>query len=141
MGWSPGRPSWRLPLVRTGRKNATFPPGFKRSQFGDGHPSRRQCKATAKGTGERCRRDALQGADRCGSHSGHLQAYRNAPAGFISTRSGPSAVRTALFRLQMTEAFPEGVPMPKSHIKRGLVIETVRNQSLGLTSRHFPVIL
>lgn len=54
-----------------------FFPGYQ-SRFGDGHPSRRQCTAIARGTGQRCRCDALQGATRCRSHGGHMAAYATA---------------------------------------------------------------
>ena len=57
------RPSWRLPQNVHRQPNAEF--RCQRSQFGDGHPSRRQCNAMARTTGQRCRKDALQGAAAC----------------------------------------------------------------------------
>jgi hypothetical protein len=91
--------------------------------------------AIAKGSGEQCKRDALQGSARCHAHGGHLQAYRNAPAGFISTRSGKAAVRNALFKLQLVEPFPPGVELPRSYVERGRIIETERNRRVGLTAK------
>jgi hypothetical protein len=71
------RPHWRLPMTK-GKGQKAFP-GYQ-SRFGDGHPNRTQCNAVARTTGQRCRKDALQGAFCCQSHGGHRQAYRNAPA-------------------------------------------------------------
>jgi hypothetical protein len=44
----------------------------KRTKFGDFSPGsgRRQCIAIARSTGQRCRRDAVQGSQRCRSHGG-----------------------------------------------------------------------
>jgi hypothetical protein len=128
------RPSWRLPK-HGGPKNRTFS-GYI-SRFGDGHPSRVRCKAIARTTGERCRRDALQGAVCCQAHGGHRQAYKNAPAGFISSVKGKSAVRKALAKLSTIERFPVGVPYPDTPVKRGKAIETARNRQLGLTRESF----
>jgi hypothetical protein len=46
-------------------------------------------------------------------------------------------VRSALFRLALRERFPPGLVMPLSMVKRGLMIETHRNQLLNLTSKRF----
>jgi hypothetical protein len=46
---------------------------------------------------------------------------------------GYSATRIGLARLSTIERFPVGFDYPKSPVKRGLVMETVRNHQLGLT--------
>jgi hypothetical protein len=44
----------------------------RRTAFGDFSPGsgRRQCVSIAKSTGERCKRDAVNGADHCRTHRG-----------------------------------------------------------------------
>ena len=130
---SKNRPMWRVPMNARGYATAKFP-GYQ-SRFGDGHPNRVQCVAMARSTGQRCRKDALRGAPTCNSHGGHWHAYRNAPEGFVSSRSGTASTRNALAKLATIERFPVGEAWPEhgSPVKRGLVIETARNRRLGLT--------
>jgi hypothetical protein len=76
------RPQWRKPY-RCYPKGAG--PGIhaalvaKRTAFGDFSlgSGRRQCVSIAKGSGERCKRDAVQGAARCKTHKGIAPAIRN----------------------------------------------------------------
>lgn len=124
------RPSWRVPLV-VHRQQAEF--RCTPSRFGDGHPNRRQCQAVARSTGQRCRKDAMQGATTCASHGGHRAAYQNAPAGFYASRRGISTVRMGLAELAATERYPPGVAWSASPVERGKRIEAARNWRLGLT--------
>jgi len=54
----------------------------RRTSFGDFSEGsgRRQCVAIVKRTGERCRKDAVQGAERCASHRGKAHALIRARA-------------------------------------------------------------
>lgn len=126
---SKNRPYWRAPMGK-GVPQAFL--GYQ-SRYGDGHPNRRRCVAMAR-SGERCRKDALQGATCCQVHGGHKDAYRNAPEGFVSLRSGIAGTRKALAKLSTLERYPESMSYSLSPVERGKAIETARNRKLGLTT-------
>ena len=129
------RPMWRLRCARGREKgcDARFP-GYQ-SRFGDGHPNRRQCTASARSTGRRCRCDAVQGSSRCAKHGGHATAYRKARERyghkFVSLTSGKSAARKTLAKLSTVEPYPKGVPWLASPVDRGMVIEASLNRELA----------
>ena len=130
---SKNRPSWRLPIAPGCGKGRKFP-GYQ-SRFGDGHPNRRQCTATARSTGKRCRCDPVQGSPRCQKHGGHRLAYLAAQEQlgnrFVSLVSGKAAARKGLARLSVVEPYPKDVPWLDFPVDRGLVIEAERNRELA----------
>ena len=129
------RPMWRIRLAN-GRErgcDAVFL-GY-RSRFGDGHPGRRQCIATARSTGKRCKNDCIQGATCCRVHGGHRIGYRAAikrlGPGVISLASGRNAPRKALAKLSTIEPYPLGAPWLLSPVERGKTIEAGLNRVMA----------
>jgi hypothetical protein len=128
------KPAWRARLDGRGALpgcDAKFP-GYQ-SRFGDGHPNRTQCVAIARGTGVRCRNDAIQGASCCRVHGGHRHGRIAAEKlhgrdRVIVTKSGKSARRKSLATLGVTERIPEGLPIPLSPVERGRVLEAYANR-------------
>ena len=75
----------------------------------------------------------MAGSNRCRSHGGHVDAYRNMPPGAVSLVTGKATTRDALAKLSVRESFPSGVAWLASPVERGKAIEHERNKRLGLT--------
>jgi len=131
---SKNRPSWAAPKRQYPTRSDPAPAFMvARSGFGDfTAPGRRQCRATAK-HGDRCRRDAVQGCETCGTHGG-LQAIgkRLARLGYSPSRPG-RALRKALATLGAGDP-PPGFPgtlSDLSHLsplRRGELFEAWHNR-------------
>ena len=88
----------------------------KRTAFGDFSPGtgRRQCVSISKGSGERCRRDAVQGADQCLTHKGispALLRLRRERGDCVQRVSTGHLVRAALCKIAFSpppDGFPQG---------------------------------
>jgi hypothetical protein len=127
---SKNRPHWRIAVRESGSKHARFY-GYQ-SRYGDGAPSRRQCTAIARSTGERCRNDAMQGAPRCRMHGGHALAYRAAGVDVSSaTVRKPRKALAALGAGAMPDGFPLDVALPVSPVERGRLYEAWQNRALA----------
>jgi hypothetical protein len=125
---SKNRPQWRIPLGQ-GPKNARFP-GYQ-SRYGDGHPSRRQCIATARHGGQ-CRLDALRGAACCGKHGGHAQAARMAGVTVtLATMRKPRVALASVGAMPAPDGFPLDVALPVSPVDRGRLYEAWQNRALA----------
>lgn len=117
------RPKWRAPYV-IGPGNGPITPALlaKRTSFGDFSPGsgRVQCEAVSKSTGERCRRDAVQGVSTCRAHKGVGGAMTKLRASRPDARSAANggAARKALAQIALDSA-PEGAENLSSD--RGLV--------------------
>ncbi len=134
------RPSWRAPFIR-------YPKGAgpgahaaflaKRTAFNDFSPGsgRRQCVAIAKGSGDRCRNNAVQGAERCRTHKGIAPAIRNLKrdhgADKVRRLVHKHKAREALFAIGLKPA-PEGLEVKANAVqgvKRGRLFEAYRNRA------------
>ena len=128
------RPAWAAPK-RDYPTRIDPSPAFMvaRSGFGDfSGKGRRQCIAIAKGTGERCRRDAVQACERCGTHGG-LQAIgkRLARLGYAPSKAD-RRIRSAWAALgsgEPPQGFPEVSLAHLSPVRRGELFEAFENRS------------
>ena len=133
------RPNWRFRLGSGREKgcSAVFP-GY-RSKFGDGHPSRKQCIAKARSTGQRCRHDAVHGASCCHVHGGHrwglLAEQKRLGFGRVispaACRSVPRKALAAIGSGETPRDLPRSIPLPVSPVERGRLYEAWLNRRLA----------
>lgn len=92
----------------------------------------RRCEAIAKGSGQRCKLHALQGARHCHKHTGYSAAYVAAGVDW-SMASMRSVPRQALARIGSGEAprDMDYVPYQASPIDRGRLYEAWWNRELA----------
>jgi hypothetical protein len=131
------RPQWRKPY-------RTYPKGggpgvhaafvAKRTAFGDFSPGsgRRQCVSIAKHTGERCRRDAVQGANQCRTHKGispALYKLRQERGPHVQRLDTGATARRALCAIAF-DAAPDGFSGEAPNATaRGRLYEAFRNRA------------
>jgi len=134
------RPQWRKPYKNYPRGAG---PGIhdamkaKRTAFGDFSPGtgRRQCVSISKGSGERCRRDAVQGADQCKTHKGisiALRRLRRDLGPHVQRVDRGAMAKRALCSIAFGEA-PEGFSLDGwtggGAASLGRLIEAYRNRA------------
>ena len=128
------RPSWAAPK-RQYPSRIDPAPAFmaSRSGFGDfTAPGRRQCESVARSTGERCRRDCVQGMARCKAHGGMVRhAKRLAANGWAPSRPA-RYIRARLAGLgagEPPQGFPEASLSHLSPLRRGQLFEAFENRA------------
>ena len=131
------RPQWRKPYLNYPKGggpglNALFV--ARRTAFGDFSPGsgRRQCVSIAKHSGERCRRDAVQGAAQCRVHKGispALAKLRRERGAHVQRLDISATARRALCAIAF-DAAPEGFSGKAcGATARGRLYEAYRNRA------------
>lgn len=132
---SKNRPRWAAPK-RDYPTRVDPAPAFMvaRSTFGDFSEGsgRRQCKSVARSTGERCRRDAVQGCERCGTHGGLTTIGKRLAKLGYSAATPNRRIRRRLADLgagEPPQGFPEASLAHLSPLRRGQLFEAFENRA------------